>query len=355
MPITLVRILQQLSQERADKRIDTDQWEEAFTEALAKYHTAAYSHGAKLPPRKLTPADYAMIQGVLDKQREYLKGFGNDWDSGRYDQSARAAISRSALYADATTGSWWMGATRGLLLPAWPGDGTTQCRTRCNCSWHIVYLGSPGAGNVDAYWQRGGGSDHCQTCDQRGEDWSPLEIREGELQLKSYSGIRTKGWVTIHGHPVFLGADKGSAGGGGGGGGSLPHPGKDPRYDTAVERLPLAKTKTFAEVTTRLMDDPDMPGVQTERPFAEAFQWDAKPAGTKTFKPSEVVAIQDYYTAENLSRLMDIPASERPLPKVFTYEGKNYLMDGTHRVLVNNLEVGHKDAPFEAEHYVVPK
>lgn len=191
VPPTLIRLLQQLARARAEGRIDTQTWEDAFSQAIAQYHLAAYAHGASLPLQRLTPADHALVQSVVDRQREYLKGFGDDWDSGRYDQSDAGAFSRSALYADATTGSWWMGATRGYPLPAWPGDGTTQCKTKCQCSWDVQPL--DGNGNADAYW-RLGRADHCQTCMQRSEDWAPLQIRNGEIQLKSYIGIAEKGW-----------------------------------------------------------------------------------------------------------------------------------------------------------------
>lgn len=199
VPQTLIRMLQQLSEQRAQGAIDTATWEHAFSQLLAQYHLAAYAHGASLPLRQLTPADHALVQAAIDRQREYLKGFGDDWDSGRYHANVdgtgdtiASALNRSSMYADATTGSWWMGNTRGYPLPAWPADGTTTCKTKCTCRWRIVPLG--GSGNADAYWERGGGSEHCQTCDQRAEDWSPLEIREGDLQLKSFVGIAEKGW-----------------------------------------------------------------------------------------------------------------------------------------------------------------
>lgn len=145
------------------------------------------------------------MQTVVDRQKGFLEGFAKAFEEGRYKDREKVAQHRAEMYADATIGTWWMGHTRGWPLPAWPGDGTTQCKTRCRCSWDIRQLG--GEGNADAHWLLGN-VDHCQTCEQRAEEWAPIRIRDGELP----SEITTKGWVTIHGHPVLLGDSKGSGG-----------------------------------------------------------------------------------------------------------------------------------------------
>ena len=67
-----------------------------------------------------------------------------------------------------------------LPLPAMPGDGTSQCLTRCRCSWDITKL--EGDGNYDCTWVMSD-AEHCQTCRQRATDWAPLRVREGIVQL----------------------------------------------------------------------------------------------------------------------------------------------------------------------------
>lgn len=179
VPITLTRLLGRLTEERAKGSIDTNTWEDAFVQALSQYHLAAYAHGAGVDLRKLSPEEHDLVQAVVDRQKEFLNGFAGAFNEGRYEGREEVALHRSEMYADATLGSWWMGHTRGWPLPAWPGDGTTQCKTRCRCSWRIDVL--DGEGNADAHWLLGT-ADHCQTCMQRSEDWAPLQIRDGELQ-----------------------------------------------------------------------------------------------------------------------------------------------------------------------------
>lgn len=341
-PLTLVRVLDRLTESLEAKETNEDTWEDAFAETLARYHLAAYAHGAGVPLKQLTPEDHDTIQAVIDRQKEFLRGFAQAWKDGRYKDRAEAAMRRAKMYADATLGTWWMGHTRGYPLPAWPGDGTTQCKTRCRCSWDIQQL--EGQGNADATWHLGH-ADHCQTCLERSEQWAPLQIRNGELLT-----VTTKGWVTIHGHPVLLGADKGSAGGGGGGSPSKKPKGADPRYDPNVERHDLAKLNVFAGTVRNTIDNGD--GTVGPAPFAEAFTYDAKAAGMRTFKPTDVIATQTYYTEPNLARLSELPPDKRARPVVFNYEGKNYLMDGTHRVLLNIIEAEHRNITLEADYYV---
>jgi len=179
-PTTLKRILAQLTQARIDERISTDKWQHAVGQTLSQYHLAAYAHGANIDLRQLTPEDHNLVQAVIDNQLKYLDGYATAWNQGRYNDRGEVALHRSEMYAAATIGTWWMGKTRGWPLPAWPGDGTTQCKTNCNCSWRIDVL--EGEGNANAYWLLGG-SDHCQTCSQRAEDWAPIQIRDGDLQI----------------------------------------------------------------------------------------------------------------------------------------------------------------------------
>lgn len=177
---TLTRILSRLTEERMSGSIDTRTWEHAFMQSLSQYHLAAYAHGAGMSLRQLTPEDHSLVQAVVDKQKEFLGGYAKSWNEGRYEDREAAAQHRSDMYADATLGTWWMGHTRGWPLPSWPADGTTQCKTKCRCAWDIQEL--PGEGNADARWVLGP-ADHCQTCMQRSEEWAPVQIRNGELQL----------------------------------------------------------------------------------------------------------------------------------------------------------------------------
>jgi len=148
-----------------------DAWYNEVARQLKRYTLAAYVSGAggAAPPQ-------ALLDGIIKAQLEYLAAFRDEikataeWKPGWK--------SRASMYADSIKNPWWSGRTKGYPLPAMPGDGTTQCLTRCGCAWEIDEL--EGDGNADAYWRRAK-EDSCQTCIEREAQWSPLKIRDGEL------------------------------------------------------------------------------------------------------------------------------------------------------------------------------
>jgi len=148
-----------------------DAWYDEVARQLKRYTTAAYLSGAG----GAVPAK-GMIDGIIKAQLEYLAAFRDEIkvsDAWKPGWQARAQ-----MYADSIKNPWWSGKTRGYPLPAMPGDGTTQCLTRCGCAWEIDEL--EGDGNADAYWRRAK-DDSCQTCVEREQQWAPLKIRDGEL------------------------------------------------------------------------------------------------------------------------------------------------------------------------------
>lgn len=177
---SLDRVLEAVTKKVLERRTTARVWEAAAEKTLAAHHLAAYAQGAGVPVSKLTPKDHEVVEKYLQTQFDHLARFGQDLSVGRYAESPSSALNRSSMYADAAKATWWMGKTRGWDLPAWPCDGTTQCLSNCNCTWTIQEL--EGQGNADAYW-RLGTNDHCQTCLVRAEEWAPLRIRDGEVQL----------------------------------------------------------------------------------------------------------------------------------------------------------------------------
>ena len=93
-----------------------------------------------------------------------------NWD--KYDQE----------YAkDILVPFWGKGEICILPLPVMPSQGTGQCKKKCSCKWDIKVINFK-HGDFDAYWildptkKR-----HCQTCEQRVEDWNPVQIRNWNL------------------------------------------------------------------------------------------------------------------------------------------------------------------------------
>ncbi len=150
-------------------------WQKRFSAALAQYHTAEYLVGQR--NRALTDPGRRYLKQTVEAQIGFLNNFATEIQDAAAFQKGWDA--RAAMYAQGIGQSYWKGATKMLPLPAMPRDGTSQCLTNCTCSWEITEL--DGDGNYDCYWKLGATERHCQTCPQRAQDWSPLQIRDGRL------------------------------------------------------------------------------------------------------------------------------------------------------------------------------
>jgi hypothetical protein len=159
-------------------------WEAAMRKAVTTAHTAAYLAAIRdrtgvMPQTAdaLPEAERSTLRDLIDRQLDYLAGFVKDLLASKL--SPAQALGRALMYGRAAHGTYWSARTRGLPLPAMPGEGT-QCMANCRCTWEVQTL--DGDGNHDAYW-RMGAAEHCQTCTQRAATWAPVRIRGGVLQL----------------------------------------------------------------------------------------------------------------------------------------------------------------------------
>lgn len=153
-----------------------DDWYDEVARQLRRYTLAAYisGSGTQGTPDKVAQK---LIAQYVKTQIEYLGQFRDEIKAAPEWQNGWNA--RADMYAESIKAPWWSGKTAGYPLPAMPGDGTTQCLTRCGCAWEVDEL--EGDGNADAYWRRAK-SDSCQTCVERERQWAPIRIRGGELQ-----------------------------------------------------------------------------------------------------------------------------------------------------------------------------
>lgn len=153
------------------------QWREQMGELLLVGHTAAYMAGTG--SAKMTPQALELIAERYNTQLDYLDRFANDIERGDIEADANRWRARARLYAAAMRASYSRGKTAGYRLPAYPGDGSTECLVNCKCEWRIVTRDREGD-NADAYW-RLGQAEHCPTCERRARQWNPLRIRNGEV------------------------------------------------------------------------------------------------------------------------------------------------------------------------------
>lgn len=150
-------------------------WRNEMAATLARGHLAGYMTGQD--SAVVDTASRRQLLKDVSAQIVFLDNFVVDIQAAATFQKGWNA--RAQMYMDAVGASYYKGKFKMWALPAVPRDGTTQCRTRCNCSWDVQEL--EGEGNADAYW-RLGPTEHCQGCVERAAQWSPIRFRGGELQ-----------------------------------------------------------------------------------------------------------------------------------------------------------------------------
>jgi hypothetical protein len=151
-------------------------WQQEVSRQLARYHAAAMLAGSGASA--LSEAQRVAVTTDLATQLRFLGKFGIEIQDGA--QWERGWNARAQMYAESIKTPYWRGAVKMLALPAMPGDGTSQCLTRCRCAWDVSQL--DGDGNYDCYWRMSAKED-CQTCKQRALDWAPLRVRDGVVQV----------------------------------------------------------------------------------------------------------------------------------------------------------------------------
>ena len=120
----------------------------------------------------MSPADWGRVGAILKEQYGYLRNM--------FDQLARGELSpmqlkaRLKMYLNSANEALWRGITSNydFKLPAYPGDGSTECLVNCRCEWEIVEV----PGGYDCYW-RLKEAEHCPDCLDRESEWNPWRWR----------------------------------------------------------------------------------------------------------------------------------------------------------------------------------
>lgn len=164
------------------ERITLDAWSEAFQEEIKSLHISAYMSGRGGDWSAVGPVEWGRMGQVLRTQYAYARRFAIDIARGHLSENQIRA--RADLYAASARQSFERGMLAELgidpsILPAQPGDGTTECRSNCKCRWSIRIL-SKSRGDFDASW-RLGSAEHCRTCRSRARLWKNLQVRSGML------------------------------------------------------------------------------------------------------------------------------------------------------------------------------
>lgn len=147
-----------------------DDWYDEVARQLRRYTLAAWLSGGGQADDQGDQVVSEQVKGQL----AYLKAFRDEIKAA--GEWSNTWSPRAQMYAQSIKAAYWNAKTLGWPLPDVPGSGTTQCKVNCGCAWEIDEL--EGDGNADAYWRRAK-DDSCQTCIEREQQWSPLQIRGG--------------------------------------------------------------------------------------------------------------------------------------------------------------------------------
>ena len=161
---------------------DPDAWFKAMQGDIRTSYVDGYvlGHGGR---DTMTHADWGRLGAMTRKQYAYLQRFQADIINGRYtdpetgELNQRAIAARSQLYARSARQAYERGRVLGQGcpdLPAYPGDGSTECLANCRCLLDIrrTLIG------WDCHWIVAGDEHSCETCESRGVQWSPLQVSD---------------------------------------------------------------------------------------------------------------------------------------------------------------------------------
>lgn len=157
-----------LSEENADLQRWVDEFIAMLAVAFINYYLLGIGGQANM-----TSERWQELQGLMDNQLGYMQGFANDIQTGSMSLAQLAA--RTAMYFASAAGAYHHAkATRyGLILPAYPRDHSTRCKSYCRCRWDIKEFED----RWEATWKLGLPlTEHCEDCVTRSQTWKPYVV-----------------------------------------------------------------------------------------------------------------------------------------------------------------------------------
>lgn len=153
-------------------------WELEIQDRLKRVFLAEYMLG-RGGKRAMTQADYLRVGEMLRDQYVWLRGFALDIQDGKLSEGQISA--RTQMYHESAIQAFERGKAVAyddeLILPAYPGDGRTPCRSRCRCRWSIRETRT----RWKAYWRRSPKMESCSGCIGRERQYNPyVQRRDAE-------------------------------------------------------------------------------------------------------------------------------------------------------------------------------
>ena len=119
----------------AEGKLSQDDWQRLMQDEIKDKYIALFLLGLG-GLALFGTEDIALLVGLLSGQFEYLARFAAEVDG----LSAAQIEARARMYVESAWQSYERGRARSVgapRLPAYPGDGTTLCMSRCRCSWDL--------------------------------------------------------------------------------------------------------------------------------------------------------------------------------------------------------------------------
>lgn len=169
--------------------LSADAFRDAFRLLVKDAHLGAAVAGNEGGWDAMTKRDWGRVGRAIRDQYAYADRMISEVEAARADDNLPTVgqlRARMDLYADAASQSRSRQevAARGFdpaALPAHPGDGSTECWTRCKCSWVITTV-SVARDEYRASWRLGDSSDVCSTCRKRSTAWKSLRVSGGVVK-----------------------------------------------------------------------------------------------------------------------------------------------------------------------------
>ena len=151
--------------------INHQQWTLEARQEIKKTFIAqyVYAHGG---PQSMAQADWGRLGSMIKGQYNYLRGFEQDLIDGKLSEAQAKA--RLRMYTKASRQAFEQGRAyaQGVpRLPAYPGDGNTQCLSNCACHWDLDEQPSEWL----ATWTLGA-AEHCPDCLENASKWAPYRM-----------------------------------------------------------------------------------------------------------------------------------------------------------------------------------
>jgi len=157
-----------LAEQLGSNAISLPDWQRAMRAEIKRSIGQQYTLGLG-GNGNLTSSDYGSMGGIAADQYHYLDNFAARIANEEYSEKQIAAISR--MYANSTREAFERAGARirGIPeLPAYPGDGSTICKTNCKCHWSHHYRN----GRWESYWTLDV-VENCADCLSNADEWNP--------------------------------------------------------------------------------------------------------------------------------------------------------------------------------------